>query len=293
VANTTFGSQWMHRQLINALRWIDVRWFYVFTTLFVVPICLLFNTNHSRTTAYRYFRERHGYGRWKSAWATFVNHCLFSQVVVDRFAIFAGKHFDLNIVGYDNFLRLAAQDDGFMMFSSHVGCYEVAGCSLVSETKRFNALVYGGEKETVMEGRKKKLDSNNITMIPILPDMSHLFKINEALANNEIVSMPADRSIGSSKTLTVQLLGAPASLPMGPFSVATMRSLDVIAVNVMKTSSKGYTAYVTPLAYDKQAPRREQMIQLAQSYARELETCIRQYPTQWYNYYDFWQKTTT
>lgn len=293
MANTTFGSQWMHRQLINALRWIDVRWFYVFTTLFVVPICLLFNTNHSRTTAYRYFRERHGYGRWKSAWATFVNHCLFSQVVVDRFAIFAGKHFDLNIVGYDNFLRLAAQDDGFMMFSSHVGCYEVAGCSLVSETKRFNALVYGGEKETVMEGRKKKLDSNNITMIPILPDMSHLFKINEALANNEIVSMPADRSIGSSKTLTVQLLGAPASLPMGPFSVATMRSLDVIAVNVMKTSSKGYTAYVTPLAYDKQAPRREQMIQLAQSYARELETCIRQYPTQWYNYYDFWQKTTT
>lgn len=279
----------MHRQLINALRWIDVRWFYVFTNIFVVPVCLLLNTNHSRTIAYRYFRERHGYGRWKSAWATFVNHCLFSQVVVDRFAIFAGKHFDLNIVGYDNFLRLAAQDDGFMMFSSHVGCYEVAGCSLVSETKPFNALVYGGEKETVMEGRKKKLDRNNITMISVLPDMSHLFKINEALANNEIVSMPADRSVGSSKTLRVEFLGAPASLPMGPFSVATMRSLNVIAVNVMKTSSKGYTVYVTPLTYDKQASRKEQMIQLAQSYAHELETCVRQYPTQWYNYYDFWK----
>ena len=279
----------MHCVLIRALRRIDVRWFYAFTTLFVVPVCLLLNTYHSRTAAYRYFRERHGYGRWKSAWATFVNHCLFSQVVVDRFAIFAGKHFHLDIVGYDIFQRLAAQEEGFMIFSSHVGCYEVAGCSLVSAAKRFNALVYGGEKATVMEGRKKKLDSNNITMIPVLPDMSHLFKINEALANNEIVSMPADRCVGSSKTLTVQFLGAPARLPMGPFSVATMRGLDVLAVNVMKTSGKGYTAYVTPLVYDKQAPRREQMSQLAQSYAHALETCVRQYPTQWYNYFDFWR----
>ena len=290
MANTTFGSQWMHRQLINSLKWIDVRWLYAFTTIFVVPVCLLLNTNHSRTITYSYFRKRHGYGRWKSAWATFMNHCLFSQVVVDRFAIFAGKHFDLSIVGYDNFLHLAEQEEGFMIFSSHVGCYEVAGCTLVSRTKQFNALVYGGEKKTVMEGRKKKLGNNNITMIPILPDMSHLFKVNEALANNEIISMPADRIVGSKKTLVVKFFGSTARLPMGPFSVATMRGLDVIAVNVMKTSCKGYTVYVTPMTYNKQASRKEQMSQLAQNYANELETCIRQYPTQWYNYYDFWKE---
>lgn len=290
MANTTFGTTWMHRQLIATLRWMDVRWIYAFTALFVMPVCLLLNTNHSRTTAYRYFRLRQGYGRLKAAWATYVNHCLFAQVVVDRFAMYAGKRFKLDIVGYDNFKRLSRQEAGFMMFSSHVGCYEVAGYSLVSETKPFNALVYGGEKATVMEGRKRKLDGNNITMIPVMPDMSHLFKVNKALANNEIVSMPADRVVGSKKTLTVQFLGAPARLPMGPFSVATMRSLDVIAVNVMKTSAKGYTAYVAPLVYDKQTPRKEQMNQLAQSYAHELETRIRQYPTQWYNYYDFWKE---
>ena len=280
----------MHRQLIATLRWMDVRWLYAGTAVFVIPVCLLINTNQSRTLAYRYFRLRHGYGRLKAAWATYVNHCLFGQVVVDRFAMFAGKRFKVDIVGYDNFKHLGEQKDGFMMFSSHVGCYEVAGYSLVSKYKRFNALVYGGEKATVMEGRKKKLDGNNITMIPVMPDMSHLFQVNEALSNNEIVSMPADRIVGSSKTLKAQFLGAPVRLPMGPFSVATMRSLNVIAVNVMKTSCLGYTAYVTPLAYDKEAPRKEQMNQLAQSYASELETRIRQYPTQWYNYYDFWKE---
>ena len=67
-----------------------------------------------------------------------------------------------------------------------------------------------------------------------------------------------------------------------------MRGLNVIAVNVMKTSLTGYTVYVTSLAYDKQAPRNKQIQQLADAYAAELERMLRRYPTQWYNFFDFW-----
>jgi predicted LPLAT superfamily acyltransferase len=75
---------------------------------------------------------------------------------------------------------------------------------------------------------------------------------------------------------------------MGPFSVATMRELDVVSVNVMKTSTRGYLILVTPLDYDKEAPRREQTRQLAEAYVSALEGMVRRYPTQWYNYFDFW-----
>lgn len=288
--NATFGSAWMHHQLVNALRVIDVRWCYAFMSIFVIPGCLLFNTNHSRSIAYRYFRKRQGYGRWHAAWATYVNHCMFGQVVIDRFAMFAGKHFAVKIEGYDYFLKLSERPEGFVLLSSHIGCYEVAGYSLVSEAKRFNALVYGGEKATVMAGRKERLGSNNIRMILVMPDMSHLFLVNEALADHEIVSMPADRIIGSVKSVEVDILGAKAHLPLGPFSVATMRGLDAIAVNVMKTATKEYTVYVSPLRYDKQAPRKLQIKQLAASYAAELEKRVRQYPEQWYNFFDFWNE---
>lgn len=287
-ANTTFGSAWMLRQLIHSLRYVDVRFIYVFASIFIMPVCLLFNTNHSRTTAYRYFRQCQGFGRIHAAWSTYINHCRFAEVVVDRFAMFAGKKFQLAIEGYEAFLSRADQLDGFMQLSSHVGCYEIAGYTLVSKTKRFNALVFGGEKATVMEGREKQFHDKNIRMIPIQSDMSHLFLVNEALSNREIVSMPADRVVGSPKTISCDFLGAKARFPMGPFSVATMRELDVLAVNVMKTSWKGYTAYVTPLIYDKHASRKEQMQQLAKSYAEELERRVRQYPEQWFNFYDFW-----
>lgn len=278
----------MHRQLMNVLQFMDVRILYAFVAVFIMPVCLLLNTNHSRTTAYHYFRRRQGYGRWKAAWSTYVNHCLFAQVVIDRFAMFAGKRFKVEIEGNEAFEKLEKQPDGFMMLSSHIGCYEIAGCSLASSHKRYNALVYGGEKATVMAGRMSRFSHNNIVMIPVMPDMSHLFKVNEALVNQEIVSMPADRVVENSKTLKIRFLDAEAQFPMGPFSVATMRGLDVLAINVMKTSAKAYRVYITPLAYDKSAPRKLQMQQLAQSYVGELERRIRQYPRQWYNFYEFW-----
>ena len=278
----------MHRTLIGLLRWLDVRLIYVFTSIFIIPVCLLLNLNHSRTTAYRYFRQRLGYGCLRASWYTYVNHCLFAQVVVDRFAVFAGKRFKLDIDGYECFQQLELETKGFVILSSHIGCYEVAGYSLISKSKRFNALVFGGEKATVMKGRQEALSEHNIRMIPVREDMSHLFIVNEALSNNEIMSMPADRIVGSAKVVKVNFFGETASLPAGPFSVTTMNGFDALAVNIMKISAKRYKVYVTRLSYDTQAPRKQQMQQLANCYVEELERRVRQYPSQWFNFYDFW-----
>ena len=285
-AGTTYGNEWMHRWLIRMLRHMDVRVLYLFVAVFIIPVCLLLNP--SRGISYRYFRRRIGYGRLKSAWKTYVNHCLFGQVVVDKFAMYAGKKFNIEIEGYENFSRLEARQEGFVQLSAHIGNYEIAGYTLTSKGKRFNALVYAGEKASVMRNRDKMFADTNISMIAVNPDMSHLFEIDKALAEGQIVSMPADRISGSPRFVGHDFLGAKARFPFGPFSVATMRSLDVLAVNVMKTSLRGYRIYVTPLGYDKSAPRQEQIEQLCGAYVRELEKRVRQYPTQWYNYFEVW-----
>jgi predicted LPLAT superfamily acyltransferase len=290
-SGTTFGNGWMHKWLIRILRWTDVRLLYVFTYIFIVPVCLVLNEGHS--IIYRYFRERHGYGVWRAAWNTYVNHCLFSQVVIDRFAMYAGKKFDVDMEGYDHFLDLAKQKAGFIQLSSHIGNYEIAGYTLVAEDKPFNALVYYGEKQSVMEGRQQMFSGTNIKMIPVSDDMSHLFMIDNALQNGETVSLPADRIFGSQKSITVPFLGKVAKFPLGPFSVATMRGLDTLAVNVMKTGTKRYKIYVSPLHYNKEAPRKQQMEELASAYVKELERMVRMYPAQWYNFFEFWREEPT
>lgn len=285
-AGTTYGSGGLHKSLIWTLRYIDVRFLYLFASIFVVPVCLILND--SRRTAYRYFRDRHGYGRIRAAWATYINHCKFAQVVIDKFAMYAGKKFEVEVIGMDRFNELASKDEGFLHLSSHIGNYEIAGYTLVSERKTINAVVYAHEKASVMENRNNMFTKTNIRMITLRQDMSHLFEIDQALCNGDIVSFPTDRFMGQAKCVECTFLGKTAKFPQGPFSVATMRGLDVLAVNVMKTGLVKYRIHVTPLQYDKEAPRREQIRQLSRAYVAELEKRVLEYPEQWYNFFDFW-----
>ncbi len=285
-AGTTMGNEWMHETLIKILRHVDVRVIYIFTFLFVIPVCIVILP--SKKTAYRYFRQRQGFGIFHSAWATYKNHCMFATNVIDKFAMYAGKKFDVKIEGFDHFKELDAREEGFVQLSSHIGNFEIAGYSLSTERKTMHALVFGGEKASVMRERDKKLETHRISLIPTREDMSHIFEMNNALSNGDIVSMPGDRIVGSTKTVDVNLLGSKAKLPIGPFLTPTMRGLDAIAINVMKTSAKGYTIYFNKLEYDHTANRNEKIRQLAEKYTLELEKMLKQYPEQWYNFYEFW-----
>ena len=290
-AGTTYGNEWMHKWLIRMLRYIDIRVLYLFAAVFIIPVCLLLNP--SRGIAYRYFRQRIGFGRMKSAWMTYVNHCLFSQVVIDKFAMFAGKKFNVEIENNESFLELARQKEGFVQLSAHVGNYEIAGYTLECKEKRLNALVFGGEKASVMLNRNTLFSSRGIRMIAAGTDMSYLFELDKALTDGEIVSMSADRILRSPKHIECDFLGAKANFPLGPFSLAAMHGLNVLAMNVMKTAMRSYKIYVTPLPYDKSAPRKEQIIQLSKAYVAELEKQVWRYPAQWYNYFEFWNTTQT
>lgn len=284
----TYGNATLHRWLIRVVRLVGTRFLYLGANLFVIPACFVFTSGWHHI--FRYLRHRHGYSWLRAVWGTYRNLCLFAQVVIDRFAMYAGRRFKIDIEGYEHFRRLAACEQGFLQLSAHVGNYELAGYSLVAERKTFNALVFAGEKETVMQGRKQMFSQTNIRMIPVTADGSHVFRLNEALLRGDVVSMPGDRLLGSKKSLRVKLLGGDYDVPMGPFAMASLRSLDALAVNVMKVRPNTYKIYVTPLTYDHTASPREQMQQLADAYAAELERVLRLHPTQWYNYYAAWRE---
>ena len=130
---TTYGSSWMHRTLIRILRLCDVRLLYVFSAVFVIPVCLVGRPGGG--IIYRYFRQRFNYSPLKAAWKSYVNHCQFSEVVIDRFAMYAGKNFNIKVEGYEHFRKLAERPEGFVQLSAHVGNYEAAGYNLKAEQK--------------------------------------------------------------------------------------------------------------------------------------------------------------
>lgn len=286
---TTFGTPWMHRTLIKWLGAIDVRVLYWFTYIFVIVPSMIFK-HREASHIYRFYRKGFGYGKLKATRHLFGNYCSFGRIIIDRFAMYAGRKFDIEIEGYEHFAALSSSHEGFVQLSSHIGNYELAGYSLKAKEKRFNALVFGGEKATVMTNRSKMFEANNIRMIPIGDDMSHIYMVNEALANGEIMSIPADRIFGSNKHITADFLGHPAKFPKGPFLIAAMRNVSVIFVAVMKISARKYKIIVEPIytAMEDNISVARRAENIAAVFIPRLEKIVKKYPDQWFNYYDFW-----
>ncbi len=279
----------MHRLLIGIVRRIGVRPMYVVMAVGVVPFYVVIH-HQAFMAIYGYMRRRQGFGRWRSLRLTLLNHYRFGQVVLDRFAMYAGVTYQLDRVNNELFATLCNDDSGFVVLSSHVGNYELAGYTFTAKEKTFNALVYSGESQSVMDNRQRMFGSHNIRMIPTSEDMSHIFAMNNALAEGQIVSIAADRIFGAPRTVTCRLLGAEARLPLGPFALATQRAVSVIAIFVMKVATYRYKVYICPVEADPRLKRDEHTAALAQAYADELEKILRKYPEQWYNYFDFWGK---
>lgn len=278
----------MQRSLIVMFRVMPL-WLLYGVMALVVPFYMVFNRKGYKAM-YRFFRERFHYGRWKSFWKVYANHFRFGQVILDRFGVYAGKKYVFITEGQELMDELESHPEGFVLLSSHVGNYEIAGYSLKPKSKRFNALVYGGETATVMENRQRLLSHNNMSMISVKADMSHLFAMNTAIDRGEIVSMPADRIFGSQKSAECLFFGEKARFPLGAFAMTAQKDVSALAIFVMKEGWKKYHAYVRKIQSDKDATIREKMSQLAQSFAYNLEDIVRRYPTQWFNYFDFWRQ---
>lgn len=270
---------------MRIVRHVPLRLMYGFVAVFVVPFYFLFSKGYK--PIYHYFNQRLGYRPAKAFFGVYRNFCRFSQVILDRFYMFGGGKFDVQVEKYHLYQELAEGEPGFMILSAHVGNYELAGFSLVATKKRFNALAFGEEAEAIMENRERLFAGTNINIIPVKDDLSHLFALNNALDNGESVSFPSDRLLGNQRTVTCEFLGAPAHFPMGPFALAAQRDLPVLTVNVMKESAKRYRVYVNRLQKEG-TTRGERINAYVRQYVEHLEEVLRKYPEQWFNYYEFW-----
>lgn len=276
----------MIRSLVVLMKVIDRRIIYCFMAI-VVPFYMIFH-HDSYLATYRFFRQRFHLGRIKSFLKVYANHFRFGQVIIDRYAAYAGKKFRFELDGNERFMELVNGERGFVQLSSHAGNYEMVGYGLISTAKKINGLFYGGESKVMMDFRRKILAMHNVNLIEVDESMSHIFNMNAAIDRGEIVSMTGDRLFGSSKAIKCMFLGKEASFPMGPFALAVQKEVPMLAVFSMRYKGR-YRVYVRDIEQDESLPIRARMTDMAKKFASELENVVRMYPTQWFNYYDFWK----
>ena len=152
-------------------------------------------------------------------------------------------------------------------------------------------MLYDGEDEQIKKYLEGVTGKKNVNIIVIKNDLSHIYAISDAFTNNELVCMHADRFMEGNKTITAEFLGEQARFPMGPFLLASKFNVPVSFVFAVKESKLHYHFFASEIKEYRNLDKDAVMHEMLNDYAAEMEKKLKQYPDQWFNYYNFWQKT--
>ncbi len=255
--------------------------------LYFVAFYFCFFARKSTTSVYYYLNHRLQYSKLKSALYVFRSYFKFGQTIIDKMAVSVGLKnlFTYKFDGGENITDLLDKGQGGILISAHVGNFELAEYFFeeIDTRSQINLVTADAEHENIKEYLEGIAKRSNIKLILINDDLSHIFEINAALSNGELVCFTGDRSFEGTKYLSENLLAKEARFPAGPFLLASRLNVPVVFVYVMKESAKHYHLYArTAKASYKDAQG------LLKEYTESVEWMLEKYPLQWFNYFNFW-----
>jgi len=262
-----------------------------FVLRFVVIHYLLFSYKTS-TFSFHYFHYKLKYGMLKSLYSIYQNYYFFGQSIIDKVVMMSGipNKFTFHFDGEENLIDIVALKKGGLLLSAHIGNWEIAGHLLHRIKTKINVVMYDGEHEKIKNYMETVTGKRQLNVIVIKNDLSHIFAINEALKNNELVCIHADRFLPGNKTISNNFLSDQAQFPAGPFILAAKFKVPVSFVFAFKETNKHYHLYSTK-PKDYSTVGKEKLTQtILNDFVNEIENKVKKYPLQWFNYYDFWIK---
>jgi predicted LPLAT superfamily acyltransferase len=266
-----------HRFGYRAVKWI-------------VWLVALFYAAASRKKRY----ELYSYYRAVGVPASFLSYLrhiyAFSLTIFDRFIAREGMQestIKVERVNVEAFKELCGS--GGIVVLSHHGNW--AQSFKIFETFDITLnIVMAEAMDEELEGMEKIAEANRrINIISMKKGMQAIVDIANAIRNKEIVIMMVDRILRDDKTVEVDFFGQKALLNSGAFEVARMRNTPMIGLDIVREGDEKIKVICSELIASTTKEKSKIIPELAQQYANFLEGVVRDYPWQWFNFYDFWE----
>ena len=179
---------------------------------------------------------------------------------------------------------------------AHLGSFEVL---------RARARAQGLDVAMVMyEENARKINAalaavNPAARLDIIPlgRVGSMLQVRQRLLDGAIVGILGDRTLGGDETISVSFLGAPATLPTGPFRIG--RDAAAAGASSWPASIWAEIATGSTSKRSRTFPRRRRQLRDAalresiERFAAVLERHCRAAPYNWFNFFDFWQPPPT
>ena len=288
------GGKLGHRIFVFLLRNFGLNT--AFVLLYFVAFWFALFSRKGAKAQYYLFRKRLKYSIFKSIISVYKNHFRFGQILTDKVAILSGLHHKYTFEHNNSEIikNMIEKKTGGILLNAHIGSWEAAGQLL----KRYKGTIYivmiMAEHEKIKEYLDKHQSEKKIKIIAVKEDGSHLIKIREVLKNKGIIAMHGDRYQKGNDTIVHNFLGKEAKFPAGPFHLAAKYNVPISFATAFREKRNHYNFHaMQPITVDKKGSikaRKKEVFNKSKIYTSELEKKIKEYPLQWFNYYQFWEE---
>ena len=204
----------------------------------------------------------------------------------DRFELF-----DITVAGEDLMLERMRAGGGAFLVGSHLGSFEVTRALGLRQPDLKIAMV-------AYEANARKINAMMAAINPAraeetvpLGSAEAMLRVQGLLDEGVFVGMLGDRTPGEEATEAVDFLGGAARFPLGPMRLAALLQRPVFFMAGIYCGGNRYRVVFAEIADFSGVERKERegAIRAAVArYAGLLEGYCRQYPYNWFNFFDFW-----
>lgn len=186
-----------------------------------------------------------------------------------------------------------AQGNGAILITPHLGNWELGGVTFALRGCPIYALTLKDQEAEVQAYRDTVRGSLGIHTIHIDPDDNGtILKMARLLKDNKVIAMLGDRYEGGKKSV-VTFFGKKVYFPSGVMALALATGTPVIPVFIVRRPDGRYQAWMEKPIKVRRTPGQDTNLLIAektQELATLFEKNIRQYPDQFYHFFDYWSR---
>lgn len=184
----------------------------------------------------------------------------------------------------------ALQKSGGILLFSHHGNWAQSFKMFDVYDIQLNIITDEAINESLHKIENRSDSNSRINIISLKNGMQAMLDIARALQNNEVVIIMVDRVKEANKTVEVSFLGRPTLLHSGGFEIAYMRKAPMLGCDIVRTGDNEIKVHFSEIITSDETAKEVIIQDLAQQYASFLEKIVREYPWQWFNFFDFWKR---
>jgi predicted LPLAT superfamily acyltransferase len=280
--------------MLRVMTWISLRLGRRAGRVVLHPIAIYFLlfAPASRRASRNYLRRALGRPpHWRDLYQHFFT---FAATIHDRVYLVNRRFdiFDLEVHGEDTLRRLLSGGNGLFLIGAHLGSFEVIRAIGRKNTDLRVAMVMHEDNAQKITAMLAAINPEAVHDIIGLGHIDSMLKLRERLDEGCIVGMLADRTPGDDTPYPVQILGANANLPGGPFRIAALLRRPAVFMTGLYLGGNRYSIHFDPLADFSAVGRgqRDAAVEAAIArYAALLDHYCRKAPYNWFNFFEFWQ----